>query len=100
MTEKDFEARMEAYMEKYASQKYSEWSGLMADMNKKLDGVHSEISQIRERTLDREELETIRQLILGLNGAGLIGKLVKWVASILVAMGAIGASLAYLIRNI
>jgi hypothetical protein len=87
--------KLDLAMEKYATSKYQEWSGLMSDINKKLDMVR----QLEERTLTREELTVIKNFVVSVEGAGLIGNVVKWLASVMVAIGALMAAIAYFVKN-
>lgn len=94
---------MDNAMEKYVVSKYSEWSKLMADMDKKMtvrmDTITTRIDELQAATLTAEEKQLITNLAASLKGADMTGKVVSWIAKTIVAVGTIGAAIMWLVKH-
>lgn len=90
---------MDRAMEQYVVSKYSEWSGLMQEVNKKVDAINNEVALLKQATLTLEEKRLITNFATSLNGADLISKVISWLAKLIVSVGAIGAGIAYVIKH-
>jgi fructose-1,6-bisphosphatase len=94
---------MDNAMEKYVVSKYSEWSQLMGDMDKKMtlrmDNITERIDELQAATLTAEEKQLMTKLAASLTGADAVGKVISWLAKTIVAVGTIGAAIMWLIKH-
>lgn len=70
-----------------------EVSGLFAEIRKDLKALDT---KFEKRALTDEELKTIRDFVVSVRGASLIGNLTKWVVSVVVAIG----SIVYFVKHL